>query len=331
MEKSHAATPSRGSIRWAILRQAIKVPPPPSISGTLHHSIGTCAKDISRKTPGGFKLISCCPLNGQMVAELQSAERAPQIGRNELFIRYTLPVEGDSELIMIQRLDDCIDLDDFEISNRHDIDTTGLVCCWPSEDALAYFCIENGKMFRSKRVLELGSGYGLAGLAIAANTDAFEVVISDGNPQVIDYVQRNIDINASTFKDSKVKSMILHWSQEHSSEMLNRFDFIIASDCTFFKEFHKSLAQTVKSLLKNSEASEAIFLSPRRGDSLTKFLVKINDSGLDYELVENYNARIWSLHQKLRSEGNSSWPNYDEDHCYPLLLRITFPKTRDYP
>jgi calmodulin-lysine N-methyltransferase len=38
---------------------------------------------------------------------------------------------------------------------------------------------------RSKKVLELGSGYGLAGLAVAASTNAAEVIISDGNPQVV--------------------------------------------------------------------------------------------------------------------------------------------------
>ena len=41
---------------------------------------------------------------------------------------------------------------------------------------------------RSKRVIELGSGYGLAGLVIAAITEAVEVVISDGNPQVVDCI-----------------------------------------------------------------------------------------------------------------------------------------------
>lgn len=41
---------------------------------------------------------------------------------------------------------------------------------------------------RSKRILELGSGYGLAGLAIAASTNASEVIISDGNPQVVDCI-----------------------------------------------------------------------------------------------------------------------------------------------
>jgi len=42
--------------------------------------------------------------------------------------------------------------------------------------------------FRSKKVIELGSGYGLAGFAIAAATEASEVVISDGNPQVVDCI-----------------------------------------------------------------------------------------------------------------------------------------------
>ena len=38
---------------------------------------------------------------------------------------------------------------------------------------------------RGKRVIELGSGYGLAGLVIAAATEASEVVVSDENPQVV--------------------------------------------------------------------------------------------------------------------------------------------------
>jgi predicted nicotinamide N-methyase len=41
-------------------------------------------------------------------------------------------------------------------------------------------------------VLELGSGYGLAGFAIAACTDASEVIISDGNPQVVNCILFNI-------------------------------------------------------------------------------------------------------------------------------------------
>uniref|UniRef100_A0A0E0CXW1 Calmodulin-lysine N-methyltransferase n=1 Tax=Oryza meridionalis TaxID=40149 RepID=A0A0E0CXW1_9ORYZ len=94
---------------------------------------------------------------------------------------------GSRKLNLVYRREDSLELNDIVASNRYNIDTTGLVCCWPSEEVLAYYCINHSDMFRSKKVLELGSGYGLAGLAIAASTDADEVVISDGNPQLNRY------------------------------------------------------------------------------------------------------------------------------------------------
>ncbi|AQL08118.1 S-adenosyl-L-methionine-dependent methyltransferase superfamily protein [Zea mays] len=196
--------------------------------------------------------------------------------------------------------------------------------CWPSEEVLAYYCINHSDVFRSKKVLELGSGYGLAGLVIAASTNADEVVISDGNPQVAEYIQKNISINAETFGETKVKSLILHWDKEQASEMLNTFDIIVASDCTFFKQFHKGLARTVKSLLKHSATSQAIFLSPKRGDSLDKFLGIIKENGLSCELIENYDPTVWNLHKKLVAGEDRTWPNYDKEHCYPLLVRIGY-------
>lgn len=101
---------------------------------------------------------------------------------------------------------------------------------------------------------------------------------------------------------------------------------IFDSCSTFFKDFHESLAHAVKCLLKRSEASQAIFLGPKRGNSLEKFLEKIKETGLNYELVENYDSRVWTIHQKLLAD-DTAWPNYDRDHFYPLLLRITFSQT----
>lgn len=92
---------------------------------------------------------------------------------------------------------------------------------------------------------------------------------------------------------------------------------------TFFKEFHEGLAHTVKSLLKRSETSEAIFFSPKRGTSLDKFLEKIKEFGLHFSVTENYDGEVWKLHQRFLN-GDDSWPNYEKDHCYPLLVRITF-------
>ncbi|XP_021300879.1 calmodulin-lysine N-methyltransferase isoform X2 [Herrania umbratica] len=306
METNNSSSNSKASassLRWEILRRAV-----------LHRAKNTDEsqlgmKRISRKAAKGFNLIPC-----QLLHHDHDARDAR--------LCYTLPVQGSPKLVLTQRVDDTADLSDFEMCNRYNIDNTGLVCQWPSEDVLAYFCLSHAYMFRSKRVIELGSGYGLAGLAIAAATEALEVVISDGNPQVVDYIQHNINMNSGAFGDTRVKSMNLHWHQKEISNLSHTFDVIVASDCTFFKEFHKDLARITQLLLKNVGPSEAIFVSPKRGNSLDKFLGEIQDNGLLFSITESYDTEILRRHQCFMN-GDDSWPGYEKDHCYPLLIRIT--------
>ncbi|RZC87127.1 hypothetical protein C5167_042057 [Papaver somniferum] len=73
-------------------------------------------------------------------------------------------------------------------------------------------------IMRSKRIIELGAGYGLAGLVIAAATDASE------------FTCFRVASTDSAFADTKVKSMILHWNQEQVPEVMDTFDIIVASD-----------------------------------------------------------------------------------------------------
>lgn len=100
------------------------------------------------------------------------------------------------------------------------------------------------------------------------------------------------------------------------------FWFQLSFCSTFFKEFHGALVRTIKSLLKEEGPSEAMLFSPRRGDSLDKFLVEVKDSGLHFSTDEMYDAEVWKCHQGF-IKGDDSWPNYEMDHCYPLLVRIT--------
>ncbi|CAE6156691.1 unnamed protein product [Arabidopsis arenosa] len=299
-----SSSSSSSALRWKILRQAL-----------LRRSDSQSQAEtnrISRKATQGFNLIPC-----------QVVDSSPQSDKSrEACVCYTFPITGSPKLYLTQRVDNCSDLNDFEISNRYNIDNTGLVCQWPSEEVLAYFCMSQPERFRGKRVIELGSGYGLAGLAIAAATEASQVVISDGNPQVVNYIKRNIESNSMAFGGTSVKAMELHWNQHELSELTNTFDIIVASDCTFFKEFHKHLARTIKMLLKVKEPSEALFFSPKRGDSLDKFLKEIEDIGLHYVLTENYDAQVWKRHETL-VKGDDAWPNYDKNHCYPFLIQIT--------
>ncbi|KAL6493373.1 hypothetical protein OROGR_032507 [Orobanche gracilis] len=305
------------SLRWKILRQAL-LSNPSHTTNSVEQS-QTSIKRISRRTGHGFNLI---PFH--VIDDERGPNNCTGSSIKDARVCYTLPIPGAPQLFLRQRVDNHADLSDFQTCNRYNIDNTGLVCNWPSEDVLAHYCLSHRDMFRSKKVIELGSGYGLVGLVIAAVTEASEVVISDGNPQVVDYTQRNIEANSRAFGDTVVKSMMLHWNQEDTSSVTDAFDVIVASDCTFFKDFHRDLAGIVKHLLSKTESSEAIFLSPKRGNSLDLFLKVAEEHGLHFSVIENYGKKVWMRHEGfLNGADRDCWPGYETDHCYPLLIRIT--------
>lgn len=92
---------------------------------------------------------------------------------------------------------------------------------------------------------------------------------------------------------------------------------------TFFKDFHLDLAHTIKGLLGTTDDCQAILFNPQRGDSLDRFIKASQSAKLQVEFHEQYDAKIWELHKAfVKNDAGSQWPNYDEDHCYPLLLSI---------
>ncbi|EFJ36051.1 hypothetical protein SELMODRAFT_78185, partial [Selaginella moellendorffii] len=193
---------------------------------------------------------------------------------------------------------------------------------WPAEEILAYYCVSRPEMFRNKRIIELGAGYGLAGLALAACTDPAEVLITDGNPKVVNYIQKNCRLNAELFGKTKVSSEVLYWCKE-PVPLDSEFDFIIAADCTYFKDFHLDLVHTIKSILTRTMTSEALLFCPRRGESLFKFIEIAKSAGLAVAVKEVYDADIYKLHKEFLQAENTQWLNYDADHNYPLLISLT--------
>ena len=70
-----------------------------------------------------------------------------------------------------------------------EIDNTGNVRIWPSEEFLSVWCLLKGKEFWSnKSVIELGAGKsGLAGLIVSHFTN---VLITDGNQECVDSLHK---------------------------------------------------------------------------------------------------------------------------------------------
>ncbi|EPS62017.1 hypothetical protein M569_12776, partial [Genlisea aurea] len=302
------------ALRWRILRRAL-------LTGRGSDSGNVCEDSsldkVSRRGINGFGLIPC-----HFVCEV--GKKSDSLVKRDGCYCYTLPLPDAPKLFLHQRLETqpALHLRDSEFCNQNNIDNTGLICQWPSEEVLAYYSLSHPENFRGKRVIELGSGYGLAGLVIAMVAEASEVVISDGNRQVVDYVQSSIEANSASFGDTKVISMVLHWGGTLESELLSgAFDVIVASDCTFWEESHAALAGTIGRLLKRDASSEAMVFSPKRGDKLDKFLVEAEEAGLKSSVTEVYDVGIRRKHESFCNGGDRiSWPNYEPDHCYPLLI-----------
>ncbi len=59
---------------------------------------------------------------------------------------------------------------------------------WEAGIILARWVQANSTLFQEKSVLELGSGVGIGGLAVAAFTEASRVLLSDYNSEVVKHV-----------------------------------------------------------------------------------------------------------------------------------------------
>ncbi|CAB1101104.1 unnamed protein product [Ectocarpus sp. CCAP 1310/34] len=57
------------------------------------------------------------------------------------------------------------------------------------------FCLAHSGLLRGKRVLELGAGIGMTGMAVAASCGAAEVVLTDYAPRVLANLHHNVEIN----------------------------------------------------------------------------------------------------------------------------------------
>ncbi|CAN0440191.1 unnamed protein product [Ectocarpus sp. 12 AP-2014] len=140
------------------------------------------------------------------------------------------------------------------------------------------------------QVLELGAGMsGLAGLGVAACSDAAEVVITDGNPDALRNLEECVELNAKegVFGDTRVAARRLVWdsldrngdraalNSRSSSEVggSRRFDLIIASDCLFFKDFHDDLISTIGGLLQ--PGGRAVLVQPQRGGTVNLFMQRV--------------------------------------------------------
>ncbi|KAF6166652.1 hypothetical protein GIB67_005514 [Kingdonia uniflora] len=111
------------------------------------------------------------------------------------------------------------------------------------------------------RILELGSGTGLLGIAAASILGA-NVTLTD-LPHVLPNLQFNADANKETVGGSSVSVASLRWGEEEDMKSIGReFDVILGSDVVYYHHLYDPLLKTLRFFLLNGNSSDqkAVFV-----------------------------------------------------------------------
>lgn len=137
---------------------------------------------------------------------------------------------------------------------------------------------------QGKSVIELGSGVGFSSL-VANLLGAREVVITDGNEDVLKLADVNVQNNLDTRPPNVIRSARLRWNTEDEASFINTpWDFILASDVTYKKAAWKDLIHTI-SVLSSASTKTILSMEPRNVGEVEGVLAEASNAGLQYEEV----------------------------------------------
>lgn len=145
----------------------------------------------------------------------------------------------------------------------------------PSSEVLAWLALTMLRpMLSGKHCLELGSGLGLTGLAVASWCECASIRLTDGDPVSFRAVQRNVILNAErrAFGATSVDASQLMWgkgSADDDKQERQSYDIILAADCVYDRALHVPLCQTIRRWL--SATGVCVVVASRRCGSLADF------------------------------------------------------------
>eukprot|EP01043_Picozoa_sp_COSAG02_P024881 COSAG02_NODE_1378_length_12990_cov_3.643705_5_plen_679_part_00 len=193
----------------------------------------------------------------------------------------------------------------------------------PSSEALAFYASapKQSAVLQNKRVLEIGAGLGLPGLAVAVWADAEAVHLTDGDAAVVENLQRSIQKNSDNvaFGTTAVSAWQLDWEVPAAAvSEEQQYDIILASDTICSRvdahDSHSPLLSTMRRWLK---PDGLVLVMAPRDHRLGSFMKAANQGSQAFGFVG----------QSLEFEGASVFSSMK---CGPVLIKMTNPRLRPH-
>ncbi|KAI1773567.1 putative methyltransferase-domain-containing protein [Hypoxylon cercidicola] len=125
---------------------------------------------------------------------------------------------------------------------------------------------------RESRILELGAGGGLVGLAVARGCAVESPIYITDQVEMHSLMEHNIGLN---HLEGKVKAAILNWGEPLPQEIIAfKPDVILAADCVYFEPAFPLLLTTLSDLLKLCPSATIYFCFMKRRRADMQFLKK---------------------------------------------------------
>ncbi|XP_069762400.1 protein-lysine N-methyltransferase EEF2KMT isoform X1 [Narcine bancroftii] len=210
--------------------------------------------------------------------------------------------------------------------------TTGLVT-WEAALYFAEWAMENPEVFKCRTVLELGSGIGLAGIAICKTCHLKQYTFSDCHPNVLKQLRKNIIRNnllidsdtwnskecegenqsnngSEEIQREKVNIVRLDWgevTQEQISELQS--DIIIATDIIYDPEVIPNLVSVLQKLLvatpgRKTKASSVVYLAStvRNPETYHQFKMELDKIGIEHHKMRGPATEVFPYNRCIKIE-----------------------------
>ncbi|KAI9026440.1 putative methyltransferase-domain-containing protein [Phycomyces nitens] len=138
---------------------------------------------------------------------------------------------------------------------------------WEAADVMIEYLLwkktQSESLFDGKRILDLGSGTGLVGLAVAsAFPGAQNMTLTDQIP-MMELMKQNIILNGL---EEKVDTQLLDWGTPLPDHILPLPDVILASDCVYLEIAFQPLVDTLLLLSKKETVIYLSYMKRRNAD-----------------------------------------------------------------
>jgi predicted nicotinamide N-methyase len=147
--------------------------------------------------------------------------------------------------------------------------------------------LENNPLKKKSKVMELGCGWGLAGIYCAKRHDATVTAI-DADDAVFPYLQLHADHNNVSIQTLKTRF------EQLTTEQLENYDVLIGADICFWDEMSEILFELINRAI-NAGVKKIIFTDPERAP-----FFELAERCIEDHFAELYE---WAVDQPRRATG----------------------------